>query len=117
MNIPADSQSGYFLQKHCNNGRCLLGFPRRSGRKRLTFSGDAPTTEFTDVTRTGKSAEVVTLSAKDWLTLVGILMPVVVLVIFGWIRHDRLLTEVVANQIMLKDRLERVETNLDGIRP
>jgi type IV secretory pathway TrbD component len=69
------------------------------------------------VTRTGKSAEVVTLSAKDWLTLVGILMPIVILVIFGWIRHDRLLTEVAANQIMLKDRMERVEVNLDGIRP
>jgi len=95
----------------------LLGFLRRSGRKRLTFSGDAPTTEFTDVTRTGKSAEVVTLSVRDWLTLVGILMPVVILVIFGWIRHDRLLTEVAANQIMLKDRMERVEVNLDGIRP
>ena len=95
----------------------MLGFLRRSGRKRLTFSGDAPTTEFTDVTRTGKSAEVVTLSVRDWLTLVGILMPVVILVIFGWIRHDRLLTEVAANQIMLKDRMERVEVNLDGIRP
>jgi len=69
------------------------------------------------VTRTGKSAEVVTLSVRDWLTLVGILMPVVILVIFGWIRHDRLLTEVAANQIMLKDRMERVEVNLDGIRP
>ena len=69
------------------------------------------------MTRTGKSAEVVTLSVRDWLTLVGILMPVVILVIFGWIRHDRLLTEVVANQIMLKDRMERVEVNLDGIRP
>jgi len=44
-------------------------------------------------------------------------MPVVILVIFGWIRHDRLLTEVAANQIMLKDRMERVEVNLDGIRP
>lgn len=69
------------------------------------------------MTRTGKSAEVVTLSVRDWLTLVGILMPVVILVIFGWIRHDRLLTEVAANQIMLKDRMERVEVNLDGIRP
>jgi len=59
----------------------------------------------------------VTLSVRDWLTLVGILMPVVILVIFGWIRHDRLLTEVAANQIMLKDRMERVEVNLDGIRP
>jgi hypothetical protein len=72
----------------------------------------------TDVTRKGTPTEIVTLSVKDWFTLLGIIVPVLILCIFGWLRHDRLLTEVVTNQKTLTDRLERVETTLDaGIRP
>lgn len=67
----------------------------------------------TDVTRKGTPSEIVTLSVKDWLTFLGIIAPILVLVIFGWLRHDRLLTEVAANQRMLTDRLERVEASLD----
>lgn len=68
----------------------------------------------TDVTRKGTPSDIVTLSVKDWLTFLGIALPVLVLCIFGWLRHDRLLTEVAANQRMLTDRLERVETGLDN---
>lgn len=68
----------------------------------------------TDVTRKGTPSEIVTLSVKDWITLLGIVLPILVLCIFGWLRHDRLLTEVAANQRMLTDRLERVENTLDA---
>tara|TARA_R110002051_G_scaffold148207_1_gene220772 strand:+ start:785 stop:1111 length:327 start_codon:yes stop_codon:yes gene_type:complete len=68
----------------------------------------------TDVTRKGTPTDIVTLSAKDWITLLGIIVPILILCIFGWIRHDRLLTEVVTHQRMLTDRLERVENNLDA---
>ena len=67
----------------------------------------------TDVPRKGTPSDIVTLSVKDWLTFLGIALPVLVLCIFGWLRHDRLLTEVAANQRMLTDRLARVETGLD----
>ena len=67
----------------------------------------------TDVTRKGTPCDIVTLSVKDWLTFLGIIVPIGVLVVFGWLRHDRLLTEVAANQRMLTDRLERVEASLD----
>jgi hypothetical protein len=69
-----------------------------------------------DVTRKGNPSEIVTLSVKDWLTLLGIVFPILILCIFGWLRHDRLLTEVAANQRMLTDRLQRVETTLDAGR-
>ena len=68
----------------------------------------------TDVTRKGTPSEIVTLSVKDWMTLLGIVVPILVLCVFGWLRHDRLLTEVAANQRMLTDRLERVENTLDA---
>lgn len=63
-------------------------------------------------------ADTVTLSTKDWVTLLSIVVPVAVLVVFGWLRHDRMLTELVVHQVSLSDRLERVEETLDaGIRP
>jgi len=66
------------------------------------------------VTRKGTPTEIVTLSVKDWITLLGIGLPVLVLCVLGWLRHDRLLTEVVTHQRMLTDRLERVESTLDA---
>ena len=70
------------------------------------------------MTRKGTPTVIVTLSVKDWITLLGIGLPVMVLCVLGWLRHDRLLTEVVTHQRMLTDRLERVENTLDaGIIP
>ena len=70
------------------------------------------------MTRKGTPTDIVTLSVKDWITLLGIGLPVMVLCVLGWLRHDRLLTEVVTHQRMLTDRLERVENTLDaGIIP
>lgn len=66
------------------------------------------------MTRKGTPTEIVTLSVKDWITLLGIGLPVLVLCVLGWLRHDRLLTEVVTHQRMLTDRLERVESTLDA---
>jgi hypothetical protein len=64
-------------------------------------------------------ADTVTLSSKDWAMLFGVLLPVAALVIMGWLRHDRMLTTLVAHQSSLNDRIERVEETLDvrGIRP
>ena len=66
------------------------------------------------MTRKGTPTDIVTLSVKDWVTFMGIGLPVLVLCVLGWLRHDRLLTEVAANQRMLTDRLERVENTLDA---
>lgn len=59
-------------------------------------------------------ADTVTLSVKDWVTMLGVVIPVAVLVVFGWLRHDRLLTTLIVQQESLNDRLERVEETLDG---
>ena len=59
-------------------------------------------------------ADTVTLSVKDWVMTLSILVPVAVLVVFGWLRHDRLLTTLIVQQESLNDRLERVEETLDG---
>ena len=58
--------------------------------------------------------DTVTLSTKDWVTVLSVMIPVAVLVIFGWLRHDRMLTELVVHQVSLSDRLERVEETLDA---
>jgi len=63
-------------------------------------------------------ADTVTLSTKDWVTMFSVIVPIAVLVVFGWLRHDRMLTELVVQQGSLGDRLERVEETLDaGVRP
>mgnify|MGYP003137116288 FL=1 len=46
--------------------------------------------------------------------MLGVVIPVAVLVVFGWLRHDRLLTTLIVQQESLNDRLERVEETLDG---
>ena len=58
--------------------------------------------------------DTVTLSTKDWVTVLSVMIPVAVLVVFGWLRHDRMLTELVVHQVSLSDRLERVEETLDA---
>ena len=58
-------------------------------------------------------ADVVTLSKRDWVVFFGAIFPVLVLIILGWLRHDRLLTTLIVQQDSIADRVERVEETLD----
>ena len=58
-------------------------------------------------------ADVVTLSKRDWGVLFAAVFPVLVLIILGWLRHDRLLTTLIVQQDSIADRVERVEETLD----
>jgi len=58
-------------------------------------------------------ADVVTLSKRDWVVFFGAVFPVLVLIILGWLRHDRLLTTLIVQQDSIADRVERVEETLD----
>jgi len=54
----------------------------------------------------------VSLSMKDWLWALTALLSVVSLFLAAYLRHDRMLTELVSSQRMTEHRLTQIERNL-----
>mgnify|MGYP003131298478 CR=1 FL=1 len=67
------------------------------------------------MTRTQKvGGDIVKLSTRDWLAIMAIVIPTAIFIINGYLRHDRMLTQVITQQHSITERLQRVETTLDS---
>ena len=64
---------------------------------------------------TRSSGDTVRLSGRDWLGIATLSLSLVVLLGSQFIRHDRLLTEVLVKQQALADRVEMMELQLSRI--
>jgi hypothetical protein len=59
---------------------------------------------------------VVRLSSRDWISIVGIVVAVSSGVLAAFIHHDRLLMRVVTQQESLSDRLAKIEAKIEVSR-
>jgi hypothetical protein len=65
------------------------------------------------MTRTTKDPSIVRLSGRDWFGLLGIFITIMIVVCGAYLRHDRLIIEVLTRQQTITDRLDRLETQID----
>ena len=70
---------------------------------------------------TKNHTQIVTLSFRDWVGLVGIFATLIVVILAGYLRHDRYLTEVIVRQEYLaesqdqmSERINQIENRLEG---
>lgn len=54
----------------------------------------------------------VSLSVRDWLYAVATIIGLVSVFMVAYLRHDRMLTELVSSQRMTEHRLTQIERNL-----
>ena len=66
------------------------------------------------MTRNPMQRDVVSLSASNWLALIAIIISALLFIVSGFLRHDRLLTEVIVQQQAQAERMERIERTLEG---
>lgn len=59
---------------------------------------------------------VVRLSVKDWIPIIGIMLTVLTIVIGSFIHHDRMLTQLMAQNEMTMKRLDKIEAKLEAHR-
>ena len=59
---------------------------------------------------------VVTLSVRDWAAIVGIVLTVSSGVMFAYLHHDRMLTQLVIQQQSINHRLEKIEAKIETRR-
>ena len=64
---------------------------------------------------TRQGGDTVRLSIRDWLGIATLTLTVVAVLGSQFIRHDRLLTEVLVKQQALADRVEMMEVQLSRI--
>jgi len=65
------------------------------------------------MTRDHRNPRVVYLAGRDWLGILTISFTLLVLIITAYLRHDRLIVEVLTRQQTITERLERMETQMD----
>lgn len=65
------------------------------------------------MTRDYSNPRVVNLATRDWIGLITIAVTLLVLIAASYLRHDRLIVEVLTRQQTITDRLERMETQMD----
>ena len=72
---------------------------------------------------TRRPDNVVTLSTRDWLGLIGIFVTLITLMLAAYLRHDRYLTEVLVRQeylaiqqVAISDRIDKIETRLQNFK-
>ena len=58
--------------------------------------------------------DVVSLSASNWLALIAIIISALLFIVSGYLRHDRLLTELIVQQQAQADTIDRIERTLEG---
>ena len=61
------------------------------------------------------SGDTVRLSGRDWLGITSLTLSVLVILGSQFIRHDRLLTEVLIRQETLSERVAQIEDSLENI--
>jgi hypothetical protein len=57
----------------------------------------------------------VSLSAKDWIAILGVAATILVAVLSAYLHHDRLLVQVSVQQDMTNQRLDKIESKLERI--
>ena len=60
-------------------------------------------------TRVADRDDIVSLSLRDWVAFIGVLLPILAMLVFGWLRHDRLLTTLVVQQQAVSQRMDWIE--------
>ena len=56
----------------------------------------------------------VRLSARDWAGIIGVVITLLVVVGNAYLAHDRLLTQLVTQQSMMNQRLDKIEIKLEA---
>jgi hypothetical protein len=59
---------------------------------------------------------VVTLSVRDWTAIIGIVLTVSSGVMYAYLHHDRMLTQLVMQQQSMNHRLEKIEAKIETRR-
>ena len=71
------------------------------------------------MTRNGSKMDVVRLSVRDWMGILGAVTAILVTIFTASIQLERRLTEVLVRQEQLEIRIERIEETVDrgALRP
>ena len=67
------------------------------------------------MTRATGSPSTVFLSSRDWCGIVAIGLTVTIGLVASYLRHDRMLTEVLTRQAATGERLEDVERSVERL--
>lgn len=59
---------------------------------------------------------VVTLSVRDWTAIIGIVLTVSSGIMYAYLHHDRMLTQLVIQQQSINHRLEKIEAKIETRR-
>jgi len=59
---------------------------------------------------------VVTLSVRDWTAIIGIVLTVSSGIMYAYLHHDRMLTQLVMQQQSMNHRLEKIEAKIENRR-
>lgn len=59
---------------------------------------------------------VVTLSVRDWTAIIGIVLTVSSGIMYAYLHHDRMLTQLVMQQQSMNQRLEKIEAKIETRR-
>lgn len=68
------------------------------------------------MTRDHRNPRVVYLAVRDWVGIITISITLLALIATSYLRHDRLIVEVLTRQLTITERLERMETQMDEQR-
>ena len=66
------------------------------------------------MTRNPVQRDIVSLSINNWLALIAIIVSALLFIVSGYLRHDRLLTELIVQQQAQADTIDRIERTLEG---
>ena len=59
---------------------------------------------------------VVTLSIRDWAAIIGIVLTISSGIMYAYLHHDRMLTQLVMQQQQINNRLDKIEAKMDTAR-
>lgn len=59
---------------------------------------------------------VVTLSVRDWTAIIGIVLTISSGIMYAYLHHDRMLTQLVMQQQQINHRLDKIESKMDTAR-
>lgn len=67
----------------------------------------------TDLPMTLERDNIVRLSGRDWIAIVGITAGILTAVLSAFLHHDRLLIQLITQQETIKTRLDKIESKLE----
>ncbi len=59
---------------------------------------------------------IVRLSSRDWISIVGITTGIMASVLVAYLHHDRMLTRMMTQQEMIDYRLSKIEQKIENNR-